>query len=76
MSKKLTPWFPHEVKPVRPGIYEAHWACGTWYCKWDGEWHWGSSTPRKALSGYPVRGMDVLIRWRGLAENPSPGAGD
>ena len=22
MSKKMTPWFPSNIKPVRPGVYE------------------------------------------------------
>lgn len=74
-GQKLTPEFPADVEPARKGVYRCRWRYGEWYSLWDGrEWHWGGSTPNRAPTSLPIRGGDELLSWRGLAENPSPGA--
>lgn len=70
MNKKLTPWFPSDVRPVRPGIYEtdADVVTGPCYQLWTGQW-WGfcSSWPDYALE---FKSDFQSPRWRGLASKP------
>lgn len=56
MSKKLTPWFPGDVKPVRSGVYFVRQLSNDCksgdvifegYCYWSGV-RWGSVTLEKA----------------------------
>lgn len=72
MSKKLTPWFPEDVNPVRVGYYERDWYRdgsgdgGFLPDLWNGE-RWQNS--------YPMglgRAIDSCqnLRWRGLAKKP------
>lgn len=80
MSKKLTPWFPGDVKPVRPGIYNVscrdEWQTGEWYAKFDGDgWLWGwCHQTRLASSEIFNRPQDKICKapasWRGLARSP------
>lgn len=80
MSKKpkLTPWFPGDVKPARPGVYERCYAqdmpgemqpmkC---YCYWNGkQWMTYESTPEAAAREVVVSDWQHEW-WRGLAEQP------
>jgi len=67
---KLTPWFPADVMPVRPGVYEVNARPGPWYRRWDGR-HWfaGDHTPENAASSKCALFMNTNP-WRGLAEPP------
>lgn len=81
MSKqKLTPWFPADVMPVRPGVYETEFDdCAdsfTWhgYSRWDGFRWWNQfNTVAHAANGgaWKYEGAVQEKRWRGLA---APGA--
>jgi hypothetical protein len=67
---KLTPWFPPEIKPAYPGVYQVKGTGVVWYRRWDGEcWYYGSTTVYNAACGttpYPFE----INTWRGLAEPP------
>jgi hypothetical protein len=71
MSKnKLTPWFPGDVKPARPGVYETDAETDSYLCYqlWTGN-HWGWCS---ANSGFvlPYESRYQSPRWRGLAKEP------
>jgi hypothetical protein len=69
---KLTPWFPADVKPVRPGVYKVKTRSGRpWYRRWDGKvWFVGSNTPKDAASKIEQLWFIDSRSWRGLAEPP------
>lgn len=80
MSKqpKLTPWFPGDVKPARPGVYQRsldpcapiHVAPLACYCMWDGKfWMVYENTPEEAAE-CRIRSAYQHEWWRGLAEQP------
>jgi len=89
MSKKpkLTPWFNGSIAPARPGVYErrmphgespddpscyggfAYWNGSAWAGSWD-ELQMAVDHSHE-LSGFRLTNESV---WRGLAENPAPGA--
>lgn len=75
-KRKLTPWFPANVKPVREGIYIATVVRGdTFYRYWDGKvWHCGGDTVAKAAANRGFWRFQNQIRWRGLAEKPKDAA--
>ena len=67
---KLTKWFPANVNPAYPGVYEVHSPIGTWYRRWGGNfWFAGGSTPEAAASSKCAITMNAHP-WRGLAEPP------
>jgi hypothetical protein len=67
---KFTPWFPEDVMPVRPGVYEVNASLGAWYRRWDGEyWFSGGHTPEDAASSKCAITMNAHP-WRGLAKPP------
>ena len=74
MSKKMTPWFPSRIKPVRAGVYETKWDCaGEWehgFSYWDGfEWANGSESPEGAYQRRSWAGGAVQDKkWRGFKE--------
>jgi hypothetical protein len=69
---KLTPWFPGNVKPVRPGVYQQ--MCGfnrdVGYQYWDGKvWGlWSRTIEGARHDGWPASPQNDP--WRGLAEEP------
>jgi len=67
MSKKYTPWFPGDVKPVHPGLYEAssEGNRGVFYF-WSGA-RWEFANP--VIRTLPCNRQDK--RWRGLAKKPA-----
>lgn len=75
MSKKLTPWFPPEVKPVRKGVYPTEFDCingpvagySFWFAPgWSGQ----RKTPKDAMD-FTHRADGIQHkRWRGLASDP------
>lgn len=76
MAKKLTPWFPPEVKPVRVGLYRVK--IGAYdniieWCWWAGDgWCWAYPCKRDALAKEwkTTEGASQCKAWRGLAERP------
>jgi hypothetical protein len=71
---KLTPWFPHHIKPVHIGVYEVH-SCADkpdhrYFSAWDGsEWAWTANTAADAAKR-PSPSLYQLWPWRGLAKEP------
>ena len=68
---KLTKWFPANINPAYPGVYEVKYDLARgWYRRWDGKnWFCGYFTPEHAaLSDFPLLSNDNS--WRGLAEPP------
>ena len=78
MSKKLTPWFPHAVKPAMAGNYQLGRNGTALYFPFhyfDGEkWlYQASSSPSPAVNRYELDIERVYgngIQWRGLAKKP------
>ncbi|TXD58891.1 hypothetical protein FUT88_13535 [Ralstonia sp. TCR112] len=72
---KLTEWFPGELKPVRPGLYERKYLQVTggfraWLEWFDGkEWH-----HRKPEAGDDLACLNQERQWRGLANEPQEAA--
>ena len=76
MAPKLTPWFPADVKPVRPGVYQIDGPlCWGEYSYFDGvHWNGGWPNPQHADNnrGYFDEIGDEgyamwLTHWRGLS---------
>lgn len=73
---KVTPWFPADVKPVRPGVYERDMESvglrgyGQW-SHWDGE-RWGGYGADKKIAMRNAESPSAYqsIPWRGLARKP------
>jgi hypothetical protein len=74
MKQKLTPWFPPNMKPVRPGLYIA--SIGRrnrFYRRWTGKrWLYGSYSQEDAatMPARPWPEKDYPLHWRGLASDP------
>jgi len=72
----LTPWFPSDVAPVRPGVYmvDQSWRPGqeieSVYAYWDGiDWYPQGSSPKDAMytrSYGPKKNGQKFRQWRGL----------
>jgi hypothetical protein len=66
MTKKMTPWFPVQIKPVHVGVYETEldgYLKG--YSFWNGKW-W-CDTARKPELANKRTGMQGK-KWRGFKE--------
>lgn len=73
MSKKLTPWFPPEVKPVRVGPYNASKTRDPKAFRyWDGRaWGFVAFSVEGAVSARLFKTSEQhRVHWRGLAEQP------
>jgi hypothetical protein len=78
-AAKLTPWFPAEAKPARPGVYEKDFMdypgdfSRREFQYWDGaRWHYGHGTPEETAADARTLGIEPTPRrWRGLAADPS-----
>lgn len=74
MSKKLTPWFPADVKPARTGVYEVRFDdddTDFGYSYWSGcTWSWKECTPKEARQSPLQIGAVQDKKWRGLAKAP------
>lgn len=72
---KLTPWYPGDVQPARPGVYERNLDMSTpRYAKWDGE-HWYVSKPDPQAAsheGWLSSATQSGVPWRGHANPPIP----
>lgn len=73
-KQKLTPWFPGNVKPARPGVYQQYSGTGKelGYQFWDGShWHLWFETADQAAANREVASFALQEDpWRGLT---SPG---
>lgn len=73
-EKQLTPWYPRDSKPARPGIYQTDASQSLRYpCfqHWDGEiWGgWASSPEAANHNGCKAYKSGVQFpRWRGLVK--------
>ena len=67
----LTPWFPGDVKPARPGVYQRDFGRERKYAYWTGSaWKLGSATPEgaEACNDYSPVQLNTTVCWRGLTE--------
>lgn len=70
MTAKLTPWFPGDVKPVRPGVYLRELGGEPYYSRWDGfSWKFSQKTIRMAAREKQTS-LNQGTPWRGLAKEP------
>lgn len=73
----LTPWFPGDVKPVRPGVYATRDPFGEWdgctYKFWSGRlWGYASLTVYDAYGSKHLGPSSLQDNeWRGLASDPA-----
>jgi len=72
MSKKLTPWFPGDVKPARKGVYETDAEISDrepCYQFWDGS-RWGACgfSPRYCKQPGDWVSRHQSPKWRGRAK--------
>lgn len=67
-EKDLTPFFPHDVKPMRAGWYHRDWGFASASCDWfDGNnWFNGGSFNDKSNEK-----SNFKLKWRGLRFDPS-----
>jgi len=65
MSKKMTHWFPVNIKPVHVGVYETDLAGYLGYSYWNGKW-WCDTAQKPGLAGKRP-GMQKK-KWRGFKE--------
>jgi hypothetical protein len=67
---KLTPWFPPEIKPAYPGVYEIQNEFITWYRRWDGKRWFDGDYLKEAAAVQKTPYLGKPSPWRGLAEPP------
>lgn len=71
MNEGRTRWFPGNIKPARPGVYEREWPTFVLFAEWTGyQWLIGHRTVRGATTRRLVSNQQDTIRWRGLAHPP------
>lgn len=73
MSTKLTPWFPGDVKPARPGVYQTRDGKDVCYQFWTGEQWNMATTSAEYAADFQQDGDRSHFQndpWRGLAEKP------
>ncbi len=67
----VTDWFPGDVKPVRPGVYEREFAGGRLFARWAaGQWNQGWNSIAMAEKEHRAS-INLSARWRGLSANPA-----
>ncbi len=69
-----TPWFPGDIKPAYPGVYEIREPDNDkFYNYFDGEnWHWGATDldDVSVCDRMPKeRQKELVVQWRGLTIN-------
>lgn len=68
---ETTPWFPGDVKPAHPGVYQRFFPHRAMFAEWTGcQWLLASSSPRAAKRRKLASGQQDTVRWRGLVRNP------
>lgn len=73
MTDKLTPWFPGDVKPARPGAYQRRFHQGNspiFFSRWDGETWRGVSSRPEGVAKTRASAVWMRLEWRGLAADP------
>lgn len=77
---KTTAWYPPDVQPVRPGVYERDFTSLGYsdvprFAYWDGElWYGYAQNPHAARRSYDNgfrSGMQTVGWWRGLLRRSS-----
>jgi len=78
--KKLTPWYPSNVKPARPGVYQRRISDSTvTYAFFTPDGFWTLSYSNIGLLLHAIETADLFnpdhqsitaVPWRGLAEEP------
>ena len=69
---KLTEWYPGDVKPYRPGVYERSYGftSNVGYAFFDGvDWFLRSHTKEDAITD-KQKSRHKQLPWRGLAQDP------
>jgi len=67
----LTPWFPGNVRPARPGVYQRRLqSCKeSFYAMWDGRrWHLGADSLDDTIVGIGMHSIvqcEPRAQWRG-----------
>lgn len=70
--RRLTPLYPHTIKPVRHGLYERELEPGRFkFSYWNGRF-WGGWALKKthAYDNRNRKSMEQRAPWRGLARKP------
>lgn len=67
--KKMTPWFPSNIKPVHQGVYRIrNWSDGN-YAYFNGKrWGWANLTVKSAQRYKGIKGAAQDKEWRGFTE--------
>ena len=69
-KKKLTEWFPADVKPARVGVYKTKFTALEGYSYWNGcEWTNQVDAKTRVRTAW-TEGACQEKHWRGLAKNP------
>jgi hypothetical protein len=71
MSKKMTDWFPPNIKPVHEGVYEVRFVYKTFgklYARWNGNKWSNSSWLLTGLHLREFKGAEQKKLWRGFTE--------
>lgn len=70
-TTELTPWFPPELKPRRPGIYQRNYMWDPSYAYFDGQkWGFASFCVQKVKKPTRLDYSFEVLPWRGLAREP------
>lgn len=69
-EEDMTPWFPHHVKPVRPGVYEVKSWLGRFAYFNGTRWGWAFQTKEKADRERCTNDSSQAKDWRGLNKEP------
>lgn len=67
---KFTPWFPADVKPAYPGVYEIQDDVITWYRRWDGKRWFVGDRLKEVAAVETIPFLGEPDPWRGLAKPP------
>jgi hypothetical protein len=67
---KLTDWFPEDVTPVHPGVYETKFVGLEGFSEWNGLYWSSQYCTADRARGMCIRQGAQDKRWRGLAEKP------
>lgn len=77
MTKKFSPWFPPEIKPVRVGVYQvndADYQNGVAWSYWNGERFcyrtWTETVAYTTYTSENPTALPAFTYWRGLARKP------
>ena len=71
-TRPRTPWFEGDVRPFQTGVYERQIRLAP-YSYWNGA-YWGMSSQTVETAALNKRqcSLNQDVRWRGLAQEPTP----